>query len=142
MTWNFPDDLIEAAWGLIANANGGDWDSAPPEWRTAAEGWRDAYHDTLDKPVSASPDERLRAMLDPGSPADEWIDCVLSISAREPSGDHLTSHYVFCRKVLRETRQEALAIAARFRRVELTRETCLRVADGWHDEEVPKRRNT
>ena len=22
------DDLLEAAWGLIANANGGDWDKA------------------------------------------------------------------------------------------------------------------
>ena len=74
---------------------------------------------------------------DPGPPDEQWIDCVLRISACEPPGDHLTSHYVFCRKVLRETRREALAIAARFRRVELTREKCLRVADGWHDEEVP-----
>ena len=38
------DDLLEAAWGIIANANGGDWNKASPEWRDAAEKWRDRYH--------------------------------------------------------------------------------------------------
>ena len=37
-------DLIEAAWGVIANANNGNWDEASPEWRTAAERWRDNWH--------------------------------------------------------------------------------------------------
>ena len=36
-------DLLEMAWGLIANAHGGDWDQATPEWREAAERWRDEY---------------------------------------------------------------------------------------------------
>jgi hypothetical protein len=45
--WNFPDDLLEAAWGIIANANGGNWEDADPEWRAAAIRWRDAYHETL-----------------------------------------------------------------------------------------------
>lgn len=49
--WNFPDDLLEAAWGLIANAHGGNWDEASDEWRNAAAHWRDAYHATLvDRP--------------------------------------------------------------------------------------------
>ncbi len=39
--------LDEAAWGLIANAWGGDWTLASDEWRAAAERWRDAYHATL-----------------------------------------------------------------------------------------------
>ena len=54
MTWNYtnPEDLIEAAWGLIANANGGDWSSATDEWREAAEQWRDGFHDWLDAAVS------------------------------------------------------------------------------------------
>lgn len=26
--WNYPTDLLEAAWGLIANAFEGDWDKA------------------------------------------------------------------------------------------------------------------
>lgn len=36
--------LAESAWGLIANANEGNWERATPEWRAAAERWRDAYH--------------------------------------------------------------------------------------------------
>ena len=34
---------VEAAWGLIANAWGGDWDMATDEWREAAGRWRDRY---------------------------------------------------------------------------------------------------
>ena len=34
-------DDMEAAWGLIANAYGGDWDRASPVWKRAAERWRD-----------------------------------------------------------------------------------------------------
>jgi len=33
-------DGIEVAWGIIANAHGGDWASASPEWRSAATRWR------------------------------------------------------------------------------------------------------
>jgi hypothetical protein len=48
---------LEAAWGLIANAGGGNWDSQTLEWREAASRWRDAYHDALDaktaQPVAA-----------------------------------------------------------------------------------------
>lgn len=42
-------DSEEAAWGLIANAYGGDWNSASlaSGWKIAAERWRDAYHETL-----------------------------------------------------------------------------------------------
>ena len=42
------DDLIYGAWTLIANAYGGDWSKAAPEWRYAAEWWRDAYHHHID----------------------------------------------------------------------------------------------
>lgn len=45
--WEFPDDLIPAAWGIIANAGGGDWGRETPEWQEAATRWRDAYHETL-----------------------------------------------------------------------------------------------
>lgn len=40
----FSRDLLEVAWGIIANANGGDWSKATDEWREAAERWRDEYH--------------------------------------------------------------------------------------------------
>ena len=34
----------EEAWIIIANAHGGNWEKASPEWKAAAEKWRDAYH--------------------------------------------------------------------------------------------------
>jgi hypothetical protein len=43
-----PDNLLEMAWGIIANANEGNWGSATDEWREAAERWRDQYHAHLD----------------------------------------------------------------------------------------------
>lgn len=44
------DPGMEAAWGLIANAHGGDWSQATPEWREAAERWRDeCWHPFLDR---------------------------------------------------------------------------------------------
>lgn len=36
-------DLLATAWAIIANANGGDWDRATPEWKDAALRWRDRY---------------------------------------------------------------------------------------------------
>ena len=43
--WNLEskDELLEFAWGIIANANGGNWDEADPQWKTAAEIWRGGY---------------------------------------------------------------------------------------------------
>ncbi len=37
----FDSDPLEIAWGLIANAYGGDWELATPEWQAAAIRWRD-----------------------------------------------------------------------------------------------------
>jgi len=47
--------LLEAAWGIIANAGvpQGDWDSTSPEWHEAAVRWRDRYHDWLATQVEA-----------------------------------------------------------------------------------------
>lgn len=41
------EDELEAAWGIIANAGGGDWQKESPEWREAAAKWRDRYHALL-----------------------------------------------------------------------------------------------
>jgi hypothetical protein len=41
------EESEELAWGLIANAYGGDWDKASPVWKEAAERWRDRYHSNL-----------------------------------------------------------------------------------------------
>jgi hypothetical protein len=32
-------DLIEIAWGIIANVSGGDWTNQSREWRFAARRW-------------------------------------------------------------------------------------------------------
>lgn len=37
------DNLIELAWGLIANAGGGNWESESREWRQAAMKWREIH---------------------------------------------------------------------------------------------------
>lgn len=41
------DGLLEAAWGIIANAHGGDWDKATDEWHSSAKRWRDLYHEQI-----------------------------------------------------------------------------------------------
>lgn len=63
----FPRDLVEAAWGLIANGWGGDWGAASPEWRAAAEEWREAYHGILKSVVVEDPTgEQMRAAVGRG----------------------------------------------------------------------------
>ena len=43
-------DLAESAWGVIANAYGGDWELAQNrDWKPAAERWRDQWHDLMPK---------------------------------------------------------------------------------------------
>jgi len=37
-------DHLELAWGIIANANNGNWEELPKDWVNAAENWRDKYY--------------------------------------------------------------------------------------------------
>ena len=54
-------DSMEVAWGLIANAYGGDWDTASPKWKAAAKRWRDEHwHGTLD--CGANTDETVETL--------------------------------------------------------------------------------
>jgi len=39
-------DMMDDAWGLIANANNGDWETAPCSWKDAAIRFRDKYTGT------------------------------------------------------------------------------------------------
>ena len=41
-------DLLETAWGIIANAGGGDWTTQTYEWASAAARWRSDYFAYLD----------------------------------------------------------------------------------------------
>ena len=40
-------DMLESAWGVIANAGGGNWNLESEDWQTAAKRWRDKYHEVL-----------------------------------------------------------------------------------------------
>lgn len=48
------DDLIEAAWGLIANVH---WGGQGGEWNKAAIRWRDRYHKRLSAMTANSSDK-------------------------------------------------------------------------------------
>jgi len=37
-------DAAEMLWVCLANVSGGDWEKQTPEWREAAEKWRDNYY--------------------------------------------------------------------------------------------------
>ena len=47
-------DLLEFAWGVIANVSGGDWKKQSPEWQEAVIRWREQYHQILDEYVSTT----------------------------------------------------------------------------------------
>jgi len=49
------DDAMMAAWLLIANAWGGNWDAAPNEWSDAATRWRDEH---LNSYLAATKEQR------------------------------------------------------------------------------------
>ena len=40
-------DLVDSAWGIIANAGAGDWNRELPEWQRAASKWREDFHAAL-----------------------------------------------------------------------------------------------
>lgn len=42
-TWPL-SNMLESAWGIIANAGHGNWETQSPEWQLAAVRWRESYH--------------------------------------------------------------------------------------------------
>jgi len=46
------ENMLEVAWGIIANAGGGDWSKETEVWQAAAIKWRDKYH-ALNKTLRA-----------------------------------------------------------------------------------------
>lgn len=40
-------DMIEQAWGIIANVGGGDWDKETADWQEAAKRFRERWHNLL-----------------------------------------------------------------------------------------------
>ena len=50
------DALLKRAWGIIANAYGGDWDLASDAsgWKKAAEKWEDEYFRAMPPSIKGS----------------------------------------------------------------------------------------
>lgn len=40
-------DMLEQAWGIIANAGGGNWELEAPDWQKAATRFRERWHNLL-----------------------------------------------------------------------------------------------
>lgn len=55
---------LDLAWGLVANAGGGNWDRESLEWKEAAERWRDEFWGEITadvaKRAAAQPEEESR----------------------------------------------------------------------------------
>jgi len=55
-------DLLEAAWGLIANVSHGDWKVQSEDWQQAAALWREQYHATMGQRVEPEAVHALRVI--------------------------------------------------------------------------------
>jgi hypothetical protein len=62
------------------------------------------------------------------------IDRVLRIVEAETPGDHYLSHYIFCKKVLRESAFDSIRLARAFAHRALTREDCEGLLSDWREE--------
>lgn len=79
-------DLLERAWGLIANAGGGNWETQDPEWIKAAKWWRDQYHTLfVDAP---NPVGRWMPMMTPGTKARQRAELVEAAQNRKAIRDY------------------------------------------------------
>src|SRR5688572_2265632 len=47
-------EIMDLAWGVIANAGDGDWEGESAGWRKAAVRWREKYHAMLDEDLIAA----------------------------------------------------------------------------------------
>ena len=65
-------DLLESAWGLIANVSGGNWLNQHEDWVAAAERWRTKYYTMIDgrdnKADAVAEKYRVRVRLNDNEP--------------------------------------------------------------------------
>ncbi len=73
-------DLVDDAWGLLANVSGGRWEEQAPEWQEAMKRWRDEYHKTF----PATHDTGMNvAVANANMMARAWNDKVTRTNAQE-----------------------------------------------------------
>lgn len=88
-TANPVGDLLERAWGLIANAGGGNWETQDPAWIEAAKWWRDTWHTLMvDAPATAG---RWRPLMSPEAKAQMRADLVEAADNRKAILDYYRS---------------------------------------------------
>lgn len=77
--------------------------------------------------------------LPPGETRERWMQCVLDVveTEKRDGRNHVTSHWIFAKQVLRETKTDRFQIAGRFRYTPLTREAMERIADDWWEPTKP-----
>jgi hypothetical protein len=79
-------DLAYSAWVIIANAHEGDWNAAPPDWRKAAERWRDRFHEMLADPGMRLPPPRETTQAELRDIAGTGPETIDPASATLPEG--------------------------------------------------------
>lgn len=67
---------MEIAWGIIANAYGGDWDKVQPGWKKAAERWRDEAWHRIASEVHVSREDQVRQGIADGTPLHQIEDAL------------------------------------------------------------------
>ena len=55
-------EAVELAWGLIANAGGGNWSKETPDWQEAAARWRDEHWHLLLEDEAPDPAQLIVAI--------------------------------------------------------------------------------
>lgn len=66
-------ELLEAAWGVIANVGGGNWLGQSEEWQNAAGRWRYSYHGVIPKVNEPTMPNlpKYQTQLDPRTTSDQ-----------------------------------------------------------------------
>ena len=75
---------LEWAWTIIANANGGDWDKAHPDWKKAAEKWRDEVMPGLSKYRAAPASSEVRAPAFPPAAPEGKLYAAVTLPIEAP----------------------------------------------------------
>jgi hypothetical protein len=84
------NEALDFAWGVIANASGGDWDKEPAEWKQAAERFRDDYYKTPTMNEAPSPPRKDEWVSDPFKKLDEAdMNSRIATTMRETLLDHI-----------------------------------------------------
>lgn len=74
----------------------------------------------------------------PASWVETMADCIEQIAEGEPDDQHFASHFLLCRKVLREPTMDSIKIAAAMQHVKLTRGDVLHMAATWDDVDLTR----